>query len=28
VTDGREVKLAPHLEPGWHRLGVNVKDVA
>ncbi len=28
VTDGRRTVLSPIVMPGWHRLGVSIKDAA
>jgi hypothetical protein len=28
ITDGRETVLSPIVMPGWHRMGVSVKEAA
>lgn len=28
ITDGRRTLLSPRVMPGWHRLGVTVKEAA
>lgn len=28
ITDGRRTVLSPHVLPGWHRMGVTIKEAA